>query len=122
MRAPTTTTIKTTGHKGALYAIRNFWKLLLHSEVSFRGLVAALRDIQAAQARAERLYTTMIERYPTSPKVFRSYAKFLEDVRNNPWSATKFLMCARRGVFCCLEGFEGGGFCLLGGFRVWARV
>lgn len=42
------------------------------------------------QARAEKTYKTMLERFPTSVKVLRSYAKFLEDVRNDPWAATKF--------------------------------
>lgn len=70
--------------------MRNFWRVLLHSEVSFRGLVKNIRDIKEAQKRAEKTYKTMLERFPTSVKVLRAYAKFLEDVRNDPWAATKF--------------------------------
>lgn len=41
----------TRSHKSALYSIRNFWKVLLHSEVSFRDLGSHIKDIQKAQAR-----------------------------------------------------------------------
>jgi len=83
-------------HKAALYATRNFWRLLLHSEISFAGLVAAFGDIGAARARADRLYATMLGRYPTSVKVLRSYARFLEDVRNDPWAASKYFIEAAK--------------------------
>lgn len=33
----------------------------------------------------------MLERYPKSPKVLRAFAAFQEEVRNNPWSARKYL-------------------------------
>ena len=55
-------------HKVALYAVRNFWKLLLHHEVSFRGLNASFVEIMAAQIKAEKTYRMILDRYPTSVK------------------------------------------------------
>jgi hypothetical protein len=61
------------GHKAALYAIRGFWKQLLHSEVPFTGVVAAFRRIEATRLAADRAYHTILERYPANIKV-RSHA------------------------------------------------
>lgn len=81
-------------HKNAGYAIRNFWKLILSHEISFRGLNSSFKDIQAAQSKAEKTYKMILERYPTSVKVLRAYAKFLEDIKNDPWTAVRFYRCA----------------------------
>lgn len=43
-----------------------------------------------SQAKAMHTYQRILERYPTSPKVLRAYARFLEDVKNDPWSAVKY--------------------------------
>ena len=55
-------------HKVALYAVRDFWKLLLHHEVSFRGLNASFKEIMVAQLKAEKTYRMILDRYPTSVK------------------------------------------------------
>ncbi|WIA37851.1 hypothetical protein OEZ86_014704 [Tetradesmus obliquus] len=77
-------------HKTALYAQRSFWKVLLHSNVSFSAVVKAFRHIEATRGRADKTYQTVLERYPTNVKVLRAYARFLEDVKNDPWSASKY--------------------------------
>ena len=55
-------------HKVALYAVRDFWKLLLHHDISFRGLNASFKEIMAAQVKAEKTYRMILDRYPTSVK------------------------------------------------------
>jgi hypothetical protein len=77
-------------HKSSLYAIRSFWKQLLHSSLTFRSLVHTFHNIEACQQRAERTYKTVLERYPTNVKVLRAYARFLEDVKNDPWNAARY--------------------------------
>lgn len=56
-------------HKSALYAQRSFWKVLLHSNVTFTALVHAFKRIENCRARADRAYQTVLERYPTNVKV-----------------------------------------------------
>ena len=56
-------------HKTALYAQRSFWKVLLHSNVSFSAVVKAFRHIEATRGRADKTYQTVLVRYPTNVKV-----------------------------------------------------
>eukprot|EP00879_Flechtneria_rotunda_P033764 GHRR01037523.1.p1 GENE.GHRR01037523.1~~GHRR01037523.1.p1 ORF type:complete len:111 (-),score=15.29 GHRR01037523.1:42-374(-) len=56
-------------HKAALYALRNFWKVLLQSSVRFNDIVTAFRKIESCRVRADNAYKTMLERYPTNVKV-----------------------------------------------------
>lgn len=45
----------------------------------------------ASCTQAERAFRSVLERYPKSPKVHRAFAAFLEEIRNNPWSARRYL-------------------------------
>jgi hypothetical protein len=89
-------------HKAALFATRDFWKQLLHHDVSFLQLTKAFSSIEGAaltpnglrvlsasdadrvdwhagnEVRAEKSYRMILERYPTSAKLLRTYARFLE--------------------------------------------
>jgi hypothetical protein len=56
-------------HKSALYAQRSFWKVLLHSNVTFTAVVKAFRHIEATRTRTDKTYQTVLERYPTNVKV-----------------------------------------------------
>lgn len=56
-------------HKAALYAIRAFWKQLLHSSVAFNNLTKAFAKIQSTKSAADRAYQTMLERYPSNIRV-----------------------------------------------------
>jgi hypothetical protein len=56
-------------HKSALYAQRSFWKVLLHSNVTFTAVVKAFRHIESTRRRADKTYQTLLERYPSNVKV-----------------------------------------------------
>jgi hypothetical protein len=38
----------------------------------------------------------VLERYPKSVKLLRTYGRFLEDVKNDPWTASKYFNEAER--------------------------
>lgn len=78
------------GHRAALRSNRRFWRLLVKTETSFSSLSEAFRFMDKAELKADRGYRGVIERYPKSTKVLRAYANFLEEVRNNPWSAKRY--------------------------------
>ncbi|KAG2449446.1 hypothetical protein HYH02_005593 [Chlamydomonas schloesseri] len=73
----------------ALLAQQSFWKLLQHSTLQFNALTSAFRNIEAAQEAALKTYRSVLERYPNSVKLLRSYAHFQEEVMNNPWRAAQ---------------------------------
>ena len=77
-------------HRGALRANRRFWRLLIHSEISFRELSVAFDSMDKTEAKADRTYRSVMERYPKSVKLLRSYAGFLEEVRRRPLAPTQF--------------------------------
>ncbi|KAG2450719.1 hypothetical protein HYH02_004557 [Chlamydomonas schloesseri] len=77
-------------HKGSLYATRHFWKQLLHHDVSFSALARAFRSIEVNKTKADRTYKMVLDRYPSSVKLLRSYGRFLEEVKNDPWTAAKY--------------------------------
>ncbi|KAG2446182.1 hypothetical protein HXX76_000775 [Chlamydomonas incerta] len=77
-------------HRAALVAIRHFWQLLLHNTVAFTSLAKALHRIEKSVSVAEGIYRAALLRYPSSPKLVRGYAKFLEAVKNNPWKAATY--------------------------------
>ncbi|KAG2440500.1 hypothetical protein HYH02_010378 [Chlamydomonas schloesseri] len=77
-------------HRAALVAIRHFWQLLLHNTVAFTSLAKALHRIEKSVSVAEGIYRAALLRYPSSPKLVRGYAKFLEAVKNNPWKAARY--------------------------------
>ncbi|KAK9807619.1 hypothetical protein WJX72_004477 [[Myrmecia] bisecta] len=76
-------------HKAAMYATRNFWQLLTHHHVSFNRLESAFKTIEASEKRAYQTYQDVLERYPKSIKLLRSYARFLEEVKNDPHAAQR---------------------------------
>jgi hypothetical protein len=65
-------------HKAALQAYKTFWKALLHSDVSFAVLTRAFDSIERTQARAEKTYRLVLERYPESAKLYRAWARYQE--------------------------------------------
>lgn len=56
-------------HKAALYAVRAFWKQLLHTKVPFTGITRAFKRVEVTRATADHAYKTMLERYPANIKV-----------------------------------------------------
>ncbi|KAG2497033.1 hypothetical protein HYH03_005036 [Edaphochlamys debaryana] len=73
----------------ALTAQQAFWRLLLRSQIRFSQLTASFANIEAAQERAIKTYRMVLDRYPNSVKLLRSYARFQQDVMNNPWRASQ---------------------------------
>jgi hypothetical protein len=61
-------------------AIKSFWKLLLEDDCDLIKLPKAFQKIDACEKRAMQYYKQLLERYPKSIRIIRSYAQFLEDV------------------------------------------
>ncbi|GLC67718.1 hypothetical protein PLESTF_000598200 [Pleodorina starrii] len=77
-------------HREALVATRNFWQYLLQQHITFTHLSKSLKAIESAIVKADKVYRTVLERYPYSAKMIKGYARFLEGVKNDPWRASKF--------------------------------
>jgi hypothetical protein len=61
--------------------------------------------IDAMEGAAAHTYRLVLDRYPRNAKLLRSYGRFLENVRNDPWAAAKYYAeaekQARRGAAQC---------------------
>lgn len=68
-------------------AIRSFWRHLLHRDVAFVTLSSAFHQMDLTEAKADKVYRSVLERYPKSVKLLRIYGRFLEDVKNDPVSS-----------------------------------
>ncbi|GFR50724.1 hypothetical protein Agub_g12981 [Astrephomene gubernaculifera] len=80
----------------ALTTQQAFWRLLLHGQIHFSQLTSAFNNIEAAQKTATQTYRMVLDRYPNSVKLLRSYARFQEEVMNNPWRASQLYEKADR--------------------------
>ena len=85
-------------HKLALQSQRHFWHALLHDSVAFKDLQRSFSLMDAAEKQATQVYRRVMERYPGNGKLLKIYGRFLEHVRNDPWSASKYYA----EVCCCL--------------------
>eukprot|EP00198_Chlamydomonas_reinhardtii_P013356 XP_001702693.1 predicted protein [Chlamydomonas reinhardtii] len=83
-------------HREALVATRNFWQYLLQQHITFTHLSKSLNAIESAVVKADKVYRTVLERYPYSAKMIKGYARFLEGVKNDPWRASKFFTEAEK--------------------------
>ena len=54
--------------------------------------------IDLMEVAANRTYRLVLERYPKSAKLLRSYGRFLENVKNDPWAAAKYYAEAEKQV------------------------
>eukprot|EP00878_Enallax_costatus_P028503 GHUV01030791.1.p1 GENE.GHUV01030791.1~~GHUV01030791.1.p1 ORF type:complete len:425 (+),score=126.62 GHUV01030791.1:655-1929(+) len=78
-------------HKMALMAQRAFWNTLLRSDkIPFRDMQRSLALMAQTEARATASYRRALERYPNNGKLLKVYGRFLEYVRNEPWTASKY--------------------------------
>ncbi|CAG9466689.1 unnamed protein product [Pedinophyceae sp. YPF-701] len=77
-------------HTGALQSVRNFWRNLLRTDLTFRTLSRSFESLAMSADRAEKAYKSMLERYPKNVKLLRSYGKFCEDLKNDPWRAARY--------------------------------
>jgi Tfp pilus assembly protein PilF len=77
-------------HKLALQSQRHFWHALLHDSVAFKDLQRSFALMDGAEKQATQVYRRVMERYPGNGKLLKIYGRFLEHVRNDPWSASKY--------------------------------
>jgi len=52
------------------------------------------------EGAAHRTYKLVLDRYPRNAKLLRSYGKFLENVKQDPWTASKYYAEAEKQVGC----------------------
>ncbi|GAB4819671.1 hypothetical protein N2152v2_006717 [Parachlorella kessleri] len=83
-------------HRNALTTLKAFWHLLLRSDVSMVALVRSFLCIPASTDAAEHSYKVLMERYPNNPRVLRAYARFLQQVKNDPHGSTRFTAMANK--------------------------
>jgi hypothetical protein len=76
-------------HAETLDRIRAFWRILLKSDVDIGALSATAEKIQHAEKRCSDAYDRLLERFPNSVKVLKSYGRFIEFVKNDADSAQK---------------------------------
>ena len=56
----------------------------------------AVMDVM--EQAASRTYRLVLDRYPKNAKLLRSYGRFLENVKNDPWTAAKYYAEAEKQV------------------------
>lgn len=110
-------------HRLALKAHKNFWRLLLTSNVSYDDMSSSFGKIETMERKASEGYALLLERYSKSVKVMRSYGKFLEDIKQDSDGAQRLYReadkledmdaVARRNgfldtVFADVDAFDGG--------------
>ena len=54
-------------------------------------LATAIKRIDVSVKQADRIYRNILVRHPNSVKLLRLYARFLLDIKNDPWTAAKWL-------------------------------
>ena len=70
--------------------MRHFWECMLHRSVRFQALAEAIKRMDQAVRQAERVYKQVLGRHTGNVKMVRLYAKFLEHVKHDPWSASRW--------------------------------
>ncbi|GIL42523.1 hypothetical protein Vafri_484 [Volvox africanus] len=83
-------------HKDALQAMANFWRILGCSSVSFTSLSRSLEKIDESVSKAESAYRVAMELYNNSPRLVQLYARFLETIKQDPWTASQYYQTAER--------------------------
>ncbi|WIA28374.1 hypothetical protein OEZ86_010920 [Tetradesmus obliquus] len=77
-------------HKASLVATRDFWRLLTREVIPMERLGHSFKRIDEMELMAEKTYKLVLDRYPTNAKLLKSYGKFLEHVKNDPWGAARY--------------------------------
>jgi hypothetical protein len=57
-------------NRDALIALRNFWQVLLHQDVHFKKMSAALAAIQAESSRTDKTFKILLDRCVRSTLTF----------------------------------------------------
>ncbi|GFH07471.1 PAS domain-containing protein, partial [Haematococcus lacustris] len=77
-------------HKDALLAMRAFWAQLLNSKIKFETLSQLVAKLDTTIKAAEQAYKQVLGRHGTNVRLLRLYAKFLEHIKHDPWTAAKW--------------------------------
>ncbi|KAL6764390.1 hypothetical protein V8C86DRAFT_1586354 [Haematococcus lacustris] len=77
-------------HKDALLAMRAFWAQLLNSKIKFETLSQLVEKLDTTIKAAEQAYKQVLGRHGTNVRLLRLYAKFLEHIKHDPWTAAKW--------------------------------
>eukprot|EP00879_Flechtneria_rotunda_P020397 GHRR01021459.1.p1 GENE.GHRR01021459.1~~GHRR01021459.1.p1 ORF type:complete len:889 (+),score=208.65 GHRR01021459.1:224-2890(+) len=77
-------------HKASLVAARDFWRLLTLDVIPLERLGSSFKSMDEMESMAEKTYKLVLDRYPTNAKLLKSYGKFLESVKNDPWGAARY--------------------------------
>lgn len=77
-------------HRSAYRGERRFWRLCAQSNVAFNALSGALDLITANELKTDRAYKIAMEKYPKNVTLLRSYGRFLEELKNDPYTAQKY--------------------------------
>lgn len=77
-------------HQESLETIGKFWKCLVHHEVKMEKMARAIDAMDKAVCQADSVYKMLLTRNVDNWRMLRMYAKFLEFIKNDPWSAAKF--------------------------------
>ncbi|KAJ9530064.1 hypothetical protein QJQ45_023344, partial [Haematococcus lacustris] len=83
-------------HKEALMAIRMFWACLVQHKVNFDSMSTAVERMDSSIRQADKVYRSVLQRHTSNMKLVRLYAKFLESVKHDPWSAAKWFAEAEK--------------------------
>jgi len=81
-------------YRASLMTLKAFWTALLHEDIEFKRLVDAFAKIEASAKRTDKVFKVLLERYPNNENLYRMYARFLEHVRSDPWTANKYTLAA----------------------------
>ncbi|KAJ9519441.1 hypothetical protein QJQ45_023173, partial [Haematococcus lacustris] len=83
-------------HREALLALRQFWTHLMHSHTSLNHLTEDVRNIDATIRQADAVYKMVLSRHAANVSILRLFAKFLEQVKHDPWQSAKWLAEAEK--------------------------
>ncbi|CAG9460435.1 unnamed protein product [Pedinophyceae sp. YPF-701] len=106
-------------HSAALKSVRSFWRTLLRPDLKFSHLNTSFTMLAGRTTATDKIYEGMLQRYPKNVKLLRSYGKFCESLKHDPWKATHYYNeadkiedmqaeAARDAIFGDPEGGDGG--------------
>mmetsp|Transcript_17571 Transcript_17571/g.56649 ORF Transcript_17571/g.56649 Transcript_17571/m.56649 type:complete len:1548 (-) Transcript_17571:2644-7287(-) len=81
-------------HRGALRSTRKFWKGLAHKNLALKTVLESIAKIDRCETKAVQMYRSMLEHYPQSVKLLRSYGRFVEDVLSDFKLSTHYFSMA----------------------------
>jgi PAS domain S-box-containing protein len=73
-----------------LGGVRSFWKACLQG-ANVDDLAKRCEKLRKKEEDLDKSFAVLLTKYPKSVKLIRSYARFMGDVKNDPWTATKYL-------------------------------